>query len=110
MPGLAPWPITISMPSAMPQVVEVEHVPGRRHLIDEACWKPRRSSSSMPPSPVHVNDPDFGSAVAQGRLGRSGQRPKRHRGDVDGDVEIKRLGDEAGSIAQHGLGCRTISR
>ena len=84
-----------------PQVLEVQHVARRGHLVDEG----RRGLALVlehSALPRARHRPSLGGAVPERRLGVGGERPEGHGGDVDGDVEAERLGDETGPVAEDG--------
>ena len=85
-----------------PEVLEVQHVARRRHLVDQ---RRRRG-------PLVLEHPSLAGArhrarlrgaVAECGLRARGERPERHRSDVDRNRESDRLRDQPGTIAQHRL-------
>ncbi len=98
MPGFAPWPTTISMRVGHAQVLEVEPVARRRHLVDQLvgglALLGQHAALAGAGREARARE-----AHAERALGVRAERAEAHRRQVDGEGQLERLGDEVGAAA-----------
>ena len=98
-PGLAPWPITISMASAARRSAGVEPVARRQALVDQ---QPGRLALLRGHAAVAGGGGGAhrGGRPAQRLLGVRGQRAEAHPGDRDRDGQLERAARRTGCRAR----------
>ena len=106
-PGLAPWPSTISMASALRRSVGVHPVAGRQVLVDEVLGLAALLGGHAA-VPGGGGGADLARAAAEGLLGRRGQRAEAHAGDGDRDVEVQGVPGVAGAENDVGVAALAV--